>query len=130
MIFELRMKNVSGHAIAFPWSTDTASVRPFMRGARVLTISLELGHPAMNRETIGIQSVYGAEDVPGSLRMINPGEMIEIRGSALVRGFGDLPTEPWARNVKVTAGLSLAGRDQHFELGRSQNMIVVQLRSK
>jgi hypothetical protein len=94
MIFELRMPNVSGHAIAFPWSTDTESVRPFMRGARVCTISLKLEHPAMNRKTIGIQSVDGAEDVPGSLRMIGPGEIIEIRGSALSESLATFRPSP------------------------------------
>jgi hypothetical protein len=132
MIFEIELRNVSKRPVAVPWTIDRSLIRSTMPGARALVVSLTFTHAVQGEETIGHQTVYGAEAVPGTLRTIEPGEILEMRAEVPLNLHKWWPrgSETSTNKVRVKALVSLASRDQYYPPATSQNDAVIQLRGK
>jgi hypothetical protein len=131
--FELLMRNISTRAIAFPWSLDAGSFMASMRGARRLELALNFVHPIIGHQHFAWQRVFGSDEVPGSLRTIQPNESVLIRadGPIELRRASMRPLEEtWVHDVDVKADIVLAVPSKYYPPTTSQNEISIQLRSK
>jgi len=131
--FELLLRNTSTQAIAFPWSLDAGSFMASMRGARRLVLALNFVDAIIGHQQFASQSVFGSDEVPGSLRTIQPNETLLIRAEGpieLRRGWTGPLEETWRRDVKIKADAILAVPSHFYPLGTTQNEVRIQLRSK
>jgi hypothetical protein len=76
--YEVTLQNIGQTAFALPWSVDRAAVErggPFLQASLALMVM-----DADRRENlIGAVILDGSDDVPGSLEVIEPGEIARIR---------------------------------------------------
>ena len=132
IIFTVLLKNTSVQAVQFPWLPQARSVNPRMRGSRAFMVHLHFTDPILGQQDFGFRQLYGSEEVPGSLRLIQPGETLEVRSAAHAvlsrawEGTGDTPT---VRDVHLKANLVLAVKGQ-FVPPTTTNEINVRLRLK
>jgi hypothetical protein len=129
IVFTLRLTNISGESFAFPWSVEPGPIRPETPGARILVLNFVVIRSASRRQEIGFHTVYGSQEVPGTLRMIGPGETVEIRAGAALKfqRWSPRTAHPWIEDAKLRASVLLASRESYYPPGISENEIVVQL---
>jgi hypothetical protein len=129
-VYEIVLQNISTSPIKFPSLVGSGHVDRDMAGATVATISLRFEDEVLGRQIIGYRALYGADDVPGSLLIIRPGERLRLRARAqwLLTSAMRKPLQGrWERDLDVRALVQLkAGREQVQMI--SANGRAVQLR--
>jgi hypothetical protein len=131
IVYELELTNTSAKDVLMPWQTASSGITPQAAGARRLTIYLEFNDQALGAQDFGFQHVFGASDVPGSLREIHPGETVEIRASArlsFIRAPKVDPGQHWSRKIQLRAINRLSVAGEAGVEGGSSNVVTIELR--
>ena len=104
-----------------------------MPGARRLVLALDFRHPILGRQHFASQTLFGADEVVGSLRLIQPNEALLIRAEEsleLNRAWNGSPTGDWAHDVKIVARVILAVPSSYYPIGTSENDVHIALRNR
>jgi hypothetical protein len=99
-----------------------------MKDARMASISLTLKDPVLGEQFIGLTLLYGADDVPGSLIVLKPGETVQIRArSVWLHSSGPRKRlEPgWVRETEVGAQVLFDFVPDIEPIVRSTNRVAV-----
>ena len=133
MTFGLLLKNISSAPIEFPWSTDGSLFKPSMAGARQMQFLLTFTHPVLSQQFFFPPGVFGSDEVPGSLRTIQPNETLLIRVAAPVelhRAVSGMPLDDWASNVSIKVSVMLNVPSRYYPPGTSHNQVPIELQKK
>jgi hypothetical protein len=130
--FDLLLKHRGPVPIAFPASDEGERFGATMKNARIASISLTLNDPVLSEQFIGLTLLYGADDVPGSLILLKPGETIQIRARSVWSHSKEPPKrlEPdWVRETEVGAQVIFDFIPDIEQIVRSTNRVAVYLRA-
>jgi hypothetical protein len=133
MTFELLLKNIASEPIDFPWSTDGSLFKPSMAGARRLQFLLTFKHPVLGPQEFLPPTVFGSNEVPGSLQAIQPNETVVIRAAAPVElhsAVRGLPRDDWTYQVSIRVSMMFNVPSRYYPPGRSQNDVAIELRKR
>ncbi len=112
--FEVVFQNIGDAPIAFPTLPDGSAVDRDAPGAGLASVALTFTDEVLGRQIVGLQTLYGAKGIEGSVISVQPGERVRIRARStwiLSRSTGT-PYEPhWPRQLKVKATVTLVGKD-------------------
>jgi len=87
LVYEVSVKNTGTDAIEFPWSPERIEPLPEVPGD---TLSLVTKDDAGREWFVAVQGIYGREDAEGSIKRLEPGDEVRIRGGGIVQmGFVD-----------------------------------------
>ena len=90
--FEIRILNGGKKSVVVPWTPHLGDIEPADRGAgyryRVGVVQLSFLDPE-GFELPVFENLYGAQDAPGSLRQLAPGQWFVVRGRKNIQAFQD-----------------------------------------
>ena len=110
--FEVVFQNIGDVPIAFPTIPEGSAVHRDMPGAGLAAVSLTFNDAILGGQTVGLQTLYGANEIQKSLISVQPGERVRIRARSTWRltSATGTPYEPhWPRPLKVKAVVTLVG---------------------
>jgi len=124
-VYEVIVENIGQQSVGIPWSPEHRLFSRRMREAKVADVSLSTVAP--NPQLIASVTLYGAEDVAGSLLNLAPGDRARIRAP----GTWAMPADTAASalrlgsirvgaSVTVYTGAGVVGplrSHNHLELG-------------
>ena len=107
------LENRGKEPVAFPTLTADDRVARDMPGATMAAVFLRFVDDRAAGELVGAQALYGAESVPGSLLVVQPGERARIRGKGTwsLMGISKITaaSSAGAYQVKATAHVMRQG---------------------
>jgi hypothetical protein len=110
--FEVVFQNIGDVPIAFPTMPDGSAVDRDMPGAGLAAVALTFNDEILGGQIVGLQTLYGATEIEGSLISVQPGERLRIRARSTwnLSSATGTPYEPhWPRPLKVKALVRLVG---------------------
>jgi hypothetical protein len=132
-VFEVTLKHVGTAPFAFPWSREMSAVADAPR-AQLAHVLLTFTDPVLGRQLVGFDNtLYGAQTVPGTVQMLQPGDVVTVRGGAqwyLSSGYPQRPPAGWVRDLSVKVELQVQGTDKYRPLLHSANDVKIQLRQQ
>lgn len=133
-IFELVLKHVGTKPFPFPWSRDPKIVNPNVPGARQAAFLLNFKDSVIGPQLLATENItYGADSVPGSLVVLQPGDTVRVRGEGqwyLTRATSKPPPDGWIRDLTLSAQLQISGLKGFQPLLDSTNQLQIQLRQR
>lgn len=130
LLFELLIRNIGQRPFSFPASLDGRRFRRGMPGATVGTVALAFRDDQLSSQLVGLQILYGADVVPGSLISVQPGETLSIRAGGKWLLHGSVPAG-LVRDIKLRAQLDIYRANQIYHpLVISANTLQVRLESR
>jgi hypothetical protein len=82
LTFEVTVQNIGRRAVLVPWTPHASDVEPendrVQYSCRVSSIILRFEDPEQHTFSVG-SSLYGSRSVPGSLRLLAPGESFRVQ---------------------------------------------------
>ena len=110
--FEVVFQNIGDVPIAFPTMPEGSAVDRNMPGAGLAAVALTFNDAILRGQIVGLQTLYGANEIQGSLISVQPGERVRIRARSTwhLSSATGTPYEPdWPRPLKVKAVVTLVG---------------------
>ena len=108
-IVEVSLRYLGTEQIFFPISTEAHLFRKSMPNLRVITLGVAFKHEGVGRRVQVAETLFGADEIPGSLIQIEPNGIVRIRTS----GKWGMPTQvlpatiTWPLTVKPTVDFNL-----------------------
>ena len=128
--FDVLLTNVSGQAINVPWPIEGERFTRKMPGARRPIVALEFTHPVLGGQSFGWHTLFDADGVGDSLRLIQPNETLLIHAETpfqLARGWTEAVVGDWVREVRPAVTVILAIPSEYYPPGMSSNRLKVAL---
>jgi hypothetical protein len=133
LIYEMSVENVGTAPLIVPTSIDEAQFRRTMSRARSAEFSLSFDDAVMGHHSVGYVAVFGADDVPGSLITLRPGDRIRVRAMGRWWGGGAiLPgSDNWtSSNLQLYATVKLHHYGMPYKPAVSENRLPVEIRRR
>jgi hypothetical protein len=132
VIYELELTNVSTEDVWMPWLGTSKFITPRTEGASSMQLCLQFEDPHLGLQVFGFRRTYGAESVPGSLRLVAPGDVVEIRANAPLRLMQAWPRidANWVKVVSLRAVATLSTQGQPARRMPSANALSIELRGR
>jgi hypothetical protein len=130
-IYEVLVTNVSKRAIAFPTSVRADRFSRAMAGARWATISLQVEDEMLGRQLVGLERLYGAQSVEGSLLNLGPGESVAIRAGGIWifrSAFPITPPQTWTKSEVAKGWLLIVDEHDHASGIGSSNALTLSVK--
>jgi hypothetical protein len=130
-IYGLMVTNVGKRAVVFPASLQSDRSSRVMAGARWAAIGLQVEDEMLGHQLVGLELLYGAQSVDGSLLNVGPGETVEIRAGGVWyfrSAFVMTPPQTWMRHVAAKGLLQIV--DEHGQAPeiRSSNALTLSVK--
>jgi hypothetical protein len=92
-VVEWTIENRGTQPLKFPTRMDQGQVSTAMPGAVLVVVALNFQNEGLTNEIVGVLPLVGADSLPGSLLVVQPGERIRIRapGKWRLGGAAKLP---------------------------------------
>jgi hypothetical protein len=130
LVYEVVITNTSGQAFAFPTSIDPRIVRRGMPGARLAAVSLAFDDEVFGGQLIASKLLYGANAVPGTIELLQPGDTLRIRASGawwLGRALKPGVPSRVVRDLAVSAHVILLYLEDDHGVIKSPQTLPIQL---
>jgi len=136
--FELKIQNTGKDPVIVPWTPNLGDLEPVDPNAsykyRIGVVVLTFKDPE-HREFYLSESLYGSEDVPGTLRELAPGQWFTVRGTERTEpnspdwGQGELREFGWV-DAKVSGYFREDNGSYSPEQGGTMSAFCIPMRSK
>lgn len=135
VVYEVAIENITNRTILIPWSPNPIARRERpIPGYRTAVFYLQLVAENYLDFIVGSFSLYGAPDIPNSLKRLPPGDKVVVRLPATLTGNGlhdkTNPVLNPPSDLRASVELELYARDDStpFLHGNSENTLPIRIR--